>query len=492
MGDIGGGAGDSMVEIIPGGGREVSLQETLKHAGDLIEQGRFLEARQTCSEALGRFPDHPLLFRLLGIAAARSGEIDDAIDWLERALRFEGAPADCRTQLAQLYRHAGRLEDAIAAGRAAAAALPRSPGPPLALGLVAIERGELDEAAQWFLRAITLDPDFAAAHLELGHLLLLRGEFGAGWREAEWRYRVELGRDKVPKFPAPQWNGMRLPRGRILLIGDQGYGDTIQFARFIPAVAERCREVIVGCSAELSKLVATVPGAAKILTRWEELPAFDVHCTLSSLPGILGVELASVPAETPYLRLEPASVRRWAERLDAALAPGKLRVGLVWAGRPTHPNDRRRSARWQDVAPLAALPGVTLVSLQKEVPVVDRAAFAASAGVTDVSPYLSDFVETAGAVESLDLVVTVDTSVAHLAGALGKPVWVLLPGVPDWRWLLDREDSPWYPTMRLFRQLGSSGWGSVVSRVAEELSAVAGGARERLLAGAGSRMAAVR
>jgi hypothetical protein len=144
------------------------------------------------------------------------------------------------------------------------------------------------------------------------------------------------------------------------------------------------------------------------------------------------------------------------------------------------------------VAPLAALPGVTLVSLQKEVPVVDRAALAASAGVTDVSPYLSDFVETAGAVESLDLVVTVDTSVAHLAGALGKPVWVLLPGVPDWRWLLDREDSPWYPTMRLFRQLGSSGWGSVVSRVAEELSAVAGGARERLLAGAGSRMAAVR
>jgi len=479
-----------MVEIFPGGGRDVPLQEALKRAGDLIEQGRLPEARRTCTEALGRFPNQPLLFRLLGIAAARGGEIEVAIDWLERALVFESAPADCRTQLAQLYRQPGRLEVAMAAGRAAAAALPRSPGPPLALGLASIERGELDEAAQWLLRAITLDPDFAAAHLELGHLLLLRGEFDAGWREAEWRYRVEQGRDTVPRFPTPKWNGMRLPRGRILLIGDQGYGDTIQFARFIPAVAERCREVIVGCSAELSRLIATVPGAARIVTRWEELPPCDVHSTFSSLPGILGVELASVPAETPYLRPEPASLRRWAERLDTALPPGKLRVGLVWAGRPTHPNDRRRSVRWQDVAPLAELPNVALVSLQKEVPAIDRADFAAAAGVTDLSAYLSDFVETAGAVEGLDLVVTVDTSVAHLAGALGKAVWVLLPEVPDWRWLLDREDSPWYPTMRLFRQSGSSGWGSVVSRVAAELSAVAGGARERLLPGSGSGKAA--
>jgi len=486
MSGIGGAIGGSVVEILPGGSEE-PLPETLKRAGELAEAGRLAEARRVCVEALGRFPEQPLLLRLLGILAVRSGEIESAIELFERALRREGAPPDCRTQLAQLYRQAGRLDEAMAAGRLAFAAQPRSPAPAFALGLACTERGELDDAAQWFIRAISIDPEFAAAHLELGHLLLLRGEFRAGWSEAEWRYRLPHTRDALPKFSAPRWNGMRLPRGKILLIGDQGYGDTIQFARFIPRVAERCREVIVGCSAELESLIATVPGAGTRVTRWEELPSFEMQSPFSSLPGILGVELATIPAETPYMRADPAMVRRWAERLGASLPPGKLRVGVVWAGRTAPPHNARRSMRWRDLAPLAAIPGVALASLQKELLEVDRAAFAATPGVADLSPYLSTFSETAGAIEALDLVVTIDTSVAHLAGALGKPVWVLLPLVPDWRWLLGREDSPWYPTMRLFRQSGSEGWGGVMSRVAAELAAVAGGARERLLPGGGVR-----
>jgi hypothetical protein len=438
-------------------------------------------------EALGRFPEQPLLLRLLGVLAVRGGEIESAIELFERALRREGAPPDCRTQLAQLYRQAGRLDEAMAAGRLAFEAQPRSPAPAFALALACVERGELEDAAQWFIRAITIDPEFAAAHLELGHLLLRRGEFRAGWSEAEWRYRLSHTRDALPKFAAPRWNGMRLPSGRILLIGDQGYGDTIQFARFIPRVAERCREVIVGCSAELEALIATVPGAATRVTRWEDLPSFEMQSPFSSLPGILGVELATIPAETPYLHTEPGIARRWAERIATSLEPGKLRVGVVWAGRTAPPHNARRSMRWRDAAPLAAIPGVALASLQKELPEADRASLAAASGVADFSPYLSNFSETAAAIEGLDLVITIDTSVAHLAGALGKPVWVLLPLVPDWRWLLGREDSPWYPTMRLFRQSGPEGWGGVVSRVAAELGAVAGGARERLLPGGGGR-----
>ncbi|HTS91969.1 MAG TPA: tetratricopeptide repeat protein, partial [Stellaceae bacterium] len=415
------------METILGGSRDQPLPEALKRASELVEHGQLEEAKQLCLDAVRQYGEQPLLLRLLAIAAHRSGDIETAIGWLENAVRREGAPPDCRTQLAQLYRLTGRLDEAMAAGRVAFAAMPRSSAPSFALGQICIDRGAFDDAAEWLLRAITIDPEFAAAHLELGQLLLLRGEFRAGWVESEWRYRMPQTRDALPKFPAPRWNGMRMPRGRILLIGDQGYGDTIQFARFIPLVAERCREVIVGCSTEVEALIATVPGAARRVTRWENVPRFEAESPLSSLPGILGVELATIPAPVPYLSIAAASSQRWAERLAAALAPGALRVGLVWAGRPTHQNDRRRSMRWQDAAPLAAIPGTALASLQKEVPVGDRAEFAAAPGVTDLSPYLTDFVETAGAVESLDLVVTVDTSVAHLAGALGKPVWVLLP-----------------------------------------------------------------
>jgi hypothetical protein len=225
-------------------------------------------------------------------------------------------------------------------------------------------------------------------------------------------------------------------------------------------------------------LETTVAGA--------ETVAYDCHCALLGLPLRMQTRLDNIPAEIPYLRPPAEATARWQPRIRQGT---ELKVGIAWAGNPRHINDQRRSIAIESLASPLALPGVRLFGLQVG-PHAGDVLRLPGGTVTDLSAYLSDFVETAGAVEGLDLVVTVDTSVAHLAGALGKAVWVLLPEVPDWRWLLDREDSPWYPTMRLFRQSGSSGWGSVVSRVAAELSAVAGGARERLLPGSGSGKAA--
>jgi Flp pilus assembly protein TadD len=468
-----------MTQIPADAGRYESLESALRRARELLGSGRFTEAEGVCRQALRVWSEQPPLLQLLGIIAQQSGDIGRAIEWVERATKISGAQPDSDAQLADLYRLSGRLDDALTAGRRAVQR--PSPGPRalFALGMVHVERRELDEATSCFLRALALSADFASAHLELGHVLLLKGEFRAGWLEYEWRYRLETTRDTLPRFPTPQWNGMRLPRGRILLIGDQGFGDTIQFARFVPEVAERCSELLIGCSEQLLPLLATLPGAHRCFARWEQIPRFDMHSTFSSLPGILGVDLASIPASCPYLQLDAARVERWADRLASCVGGDKLRVGISWAGRPSHPNDHRRSAKWADLAPLARLPGVTAVALQKEVPAADRARFAAD-GVADVSTALTDFMETAAAIVNLDLVVTVDTSVAHLAGALGKAVWILLPWLPDWRWLLDREDCPWYPTARLFRQRKRGEWGWVVERVIEELRAVVGGDRARL------------
>lgn len=417
-------------------------------------------------------------------AAEDSAGRRQAILLLERAAQDANAPMDGLVQLVALYRLEDRLDEALIAGLNAVERYARLPGPFFALGMVHVERAEFDQAIGCFLRALARNPDFPAAHLELGHILLLRGEFAAGWREYEWRFRLEATRNLLPKFPAPAWNGMRLPAGRILLIGDQGYGDTIQFARFMPAVAERCAEILGGCSPELLPVIAPIAGPARCYTRWEELPPFDAFAPLSSLPYLLGIDLASIPAPIPYLKPDSSSVERWAMRLGSS-NQAALRVGIAWAGRPTHPNDRLRSVRWWDFEPLAQIQGVSLYSLQKNIsaldqPAVDQPNFGIG-GVTDLAAELTDFGAAAAAIANLDLVITVDTALAHLAGALGKPVWILLPLVPDWRWMLDREDSPWYPTARLFRQKIRGAWAPVITEVAAELRAVAEGDRRRLM-----------
>jgi hypothetical protein len=258
---------------------------------------------------------------------------------------------------------------------------------------------------------------------------------------------------------------MRIPTGRLLLVGDQGYGDTIQFARYIPMAAERCQEVILGCSAEMGPLLANIPGVSQYCHRWTDVPGHAAHCRLSSLPYLFHTQLDTIPSQFPYLKVDPARVAHWRERLNATLPAGLKRIGLAWTGRPSHPNDRRRSMTLAQLAPLTSVGQAAFVSLQKPIPARSLAVMSMFPGMVNLADDLTDFGETAALVENLDLVITVDTSMAHLAGALGKPVWVLIPKAADWRWMLEREDSPWYPSVRLFRQQKPGAWDEVLERL---------------------------
>ena len=265
------------------------------------------------------------------------------------------------------------------------------------------------------------------------------------------------------------WNGMRIPGGRLLLVGDQGYGDTIQFARYIPIAAERCREVILGCSAEMAPLLTNIPGVSQYCHRWTDVPGHAAHCRLSSLPYLFRTQPDTIPGQIPYMKADPARIAHWRERLDATLPAGVKRIGLTWTGRPTHPNDRRRSMPLGQLATLVDAGPAAFVSLQKPMPSRDLETLARFPGMTNLADDLTDFGETAALMGNLDLVVTVDTSMGHLAGALGKPVWILIPKAADWRWMLDREDSPWYPSVRLFRQQKPGDWDTPLDRLRSAL-----------------------
>ena len=467
-----------------------AIPEALERARQLVSAGQLDQADALCRQALQAAPDHSEVLHTLATIAVQRSDIARALVFLERAAGTPAASPEIFGFLCQLYRIHGRPDDARKAGREAMRRPGHSARSAFNLAMVQVESREFEEATTCLLHALALDPNYAPARLELGHLLLRNGEFKAGWLEYEWRFRLEHTRDALPKINAPQWNGMRLPRGRILLIGDQGYGDTIQFARYIPWVGQRVGEVVLGCCQELLPLISQLPGIHSSFVRWEDIPGFSVFCPLSSLPHVFGTELDTIPASTPYLRADPEKVARWSARIRAAVGDSTFKVGIAWAGRPSHPNDRARTLRWAQLQPLTRIPGVALVALQKEIPTIDRADFAGGLGALDLSAELDDFGDTAAIIESCDLVVTIDSSAAHLAGALAKPAWVMLPWVPDWRWLLDRDDTPWYPTLRLFRQPSRGDWAGTIARVAQELAAVQAAGRDALSrpASSGSRL----
>jgi hypothetical protein len=397
--------------------------------------------------------------------------VDRAVQLLERAVARQSGVAAWYGNLCTLYRLLHRVQDALNAGAQAVRLAPNNPDYLVNLSLVFTDLDERDRATACLLRALGVDAAHADAHLTLAQNLLAQGEFEPGWLEYEWRNLTEAGRGQLPKITSAPWNGMRMPSGRILLVGDQGYGDTLQFCRYIPMVAERCQEVILGCSAEMLSILKRLPGVAQAHHRWNEIPGHAAYCRLSSLPGLFHTTQNTIPAHIPYLTPHPERVTAWAERLAAQLPQGVKRIGLAWSGRPTHPNDRRRSLPLDSLAPLGAVDGHAFVSLQKPFPPTDVDATRQFPGMSDLSPLLTDFDETAAIIANLDLVIAVDTSISHLAGAIGKPVWILLSKASDWRWLINRDDTPWYPTARLFRQPEPGAWAPVISSVAAALSA---------------------
>jgi tetratricopeptide (TPR) repeat protein len=328
------------------------------------------------------------------------------------------------------------------------------------LGVALACQGRHAAALASYGRALALKPDYAQAHLNRSLTLLLTGELEAGWPEYEWRFAVARY-DR--NFDRPLWSGEPLAGHRILIHAEQGFGDTLQFVRYIPAVAESGGTVILEVPESLLRVVRTVTGVAEVVAAGEPLPQFDYHCPLLSLPRVFKTNLATIPAAVPYLKAPPEASAAWTERISD---PPGLKVGIVWAGTTIGAIDLRL------LQPLWEVRGVSWFSLQ----VGDRSADISlldAVEIADLSDWLTDFGETAAAVSCLDLVISVDTSVAHLAGALARPVWLLVPNAPDWRWLLERADSPWYPTARLFRRGKTGDWLDVAREAAAALAQMA-------------------
>jgi Tfp pilus assembly protein PilF len=446
------------------------LAELIGLAQGHEQAGRLNEAEQALGQALALAPEHAGALHLLGVVSFRLGRIDEAAALMERSIAAAPETALYHRNICEVYRTLGRYDDALAAGHRAVGLTPSDPHCYHNLGVLHYHRLELDEAIRCAERAVALDPDFAGAHFGIAEASLLRGDFRRGWDEYEWRFRLGNAPKLLPPTDRPQWDGRPLPSDRLLLIADQGYGDVIQFARYVPWAARHCPDIAIACSAEIRPVVVQQPGIGATFDHWENQPDFVAYCALSGLPRLAGTTLETIPASVPYLRADPQKVAAWSDRLSGLVPRGYRRVGVAWAGRPTHVNDRNRSIALTAFAPIAELPRLALISLQKGPAQAQTGSYWGRAPLVNLGPEITDFADTMAILEALDLVVTIDTAVGHLAGAMGRPVWLMLPFAPDWRWLLNRTDSPWYPTARLFRQPAPRQWDPVVADITRRLA----------------------
>ncbi len=397
-------------------------------------------------------------------------KLDEAMAHYEKCLELKPEFVQARYNLGVVLRDLDRTDEAIALFEQVLREEPNYAEAYNNLGVIADKFGRIEEAEAYYRRAIAAkaakNEAFPDAHLNLAMTLLKLGRFAEGWTEYEWRWQTV--QCKPLECPLPKWDGEDLTDKRILVHTEQGSGDSIQFARYLPLLRQRCKEVLLACPESLNPLLQTVEGVDRLIPPGN-IPTseFDTYTPLMSLARIFGTTEATIPAQVPYLT--PPAQSAAADRIAG---DGNLKVGIVWAGSPTHRDDRYRSAAIEEFLPLLRVPGVSFYSLQKGAREGDVDQLPADAPVTDLSPYLTTYADTAAAIAKLDLVIGVDTSVVHLAGALGKPVWVLLAFTADWRWLRDRDDSPWYPTARLFRQSHLGEWQDVLERASRELAAL--------------------
>lgn len=466
----------------------------------LRDLGRQPEAQESYSKAIGLRPDYAEAHNAAGLTMQDQGQMDAALVEHDKAVTLKPELADAWNNrgnaLHSLGRHdealasfdralalgahaahswnnrggvldsLGRSDEALASYDRALALDPNLAGAWSNRGVLLNNLGRRAAARTSFERAIAVDPNSADGNWNLSLLDLQQGDFARGWQRHEWRWKVPSLKLMERAFAAPAWTGRESLAGKtVLLHADQGFGDAIQFSRYAALVAARGARVILEVRAPLVRLLADAPGVAQALAFRDPLPAFDFHCALASLPSAFGTELATIPAPEGYLHADAAEVARWRTALGDTHRP---RIGLAWSGNPQHANDARRSIALQEL--IAALPEeFEYVVLQKDVRVADQPLIAAR-GITDLTAQIIDFRDTAALCAAMDLVISVDTSIAHLAGALGKEVWVLLPYNPDWRWMLDRKDSPWYTSARLYRQGAPDDWSDVLGAVRADLS----------------------
>jgi len=435
--------------------------DALHLLGVLAAQVGNAEAIALMRKAIAQRPEFPEAYAHLGNALHMRGEIGEAITCYRCAVAQLPEFPEAWSNLGTALTTAGELEEAVRCCRRALAQQPDSLEAHNNLGNALRSQGKVDESIAEFRTAIAIDPNFAEAHGNLAQALLQRGELEEGYRQYEWRWRCDSFQSMRRRFAQPQWDGTDLVGRTILIHAEQGFGDSIQHVRFVPQVIQKGGRVIVECAAPLVRLLgeaAFLRGSKVVSSAAQAGETFDVHLPMMSLPFALGVRsVADIPHDVPYISAEPR-----------ALEGAGLKVGLVWAGSTTHTDDRNRSIPLQLLSPLVRR-GVIFHSLQIDEAAREARLAPAGMNLIDMSEHIRDFADTAEIVAALDLVISVDTAVAHLAGAMGKRVWVLLPFVADFRWMLDREDSPWYPTMRLFRQQRAGDWGEVVRRVGAAL-----------------------
>lgn len=459
--------------------------------------GKFKEAQDSYLSALSIKPDNALAHAALGEIYLLTGNYTQAATHLEKSMKLEAGRAETQSNLGLAYWHMGKMQQALDSCQAAIRLNPELAEAYSNHGLVLTALGRSEEAQVSCRQAIRLNPFLDGAyvnlgiachnlaqygdareayentirinhgnpdaHWNLGLLLLLHGEFERGWEEYEWRWRRTATPPRA--FKQPLWDGAKLAGQTILLHAEQGLGDTLQFIRYAQHVKESGARVIVECHAPLARLIDACNGVDEVVVQGTPLPSFDTHAPLLSLPRLFQTQINNVPNQTPYLKAPERNHAGIAAAISAN--PGQIKVGIVWAGRPTHPNDHNRSCELALFRSLSMQTNIKLFSLQKGERCMDLASNEVTA--VDLGDLLTDFSDTAAAIAQLDLVISVDTSVAHLAGAMGKSTWVLLPHVPDWRWMLTGDETPWYPHMRLFRQRQPGDWSGVFEQVAEAL-----------------------
>ena len=449
----------------------VPATEIFAVAHEYLEAGRIDAAERMIGHVLAALPNQPEALHTKGLILFRRNRVAEAAVLMERSLAAGGAAKSTHFRnISEVYRVLCRLDEAVVAARRAISLDPADPLGPFNLAMVLFDRMEVDACIGAAKHAIDLRPNLPQAHMKLGQALLMKGDMGPGWDHYEWRYQIPGAQPLMPKCDQPQWDGRALgPGERLLLVGDQGFGDVVMFARYITWAKTRCVDLTIACSGEMEPTLRRMFPGVTIATRWDLIGPFACYCPFSGLPRLKGTRIDNVPAATSYLQADPAQAEKWRERLDALVAPGQKRVAIAWAGRPTHNNDINRTITLDTLAPLFGVAGVTFVSVQKGPATAQIAGYRGAAPLVNLDAEIVDFEDTIGVLANVDLLISVDTSVVHFAGAMGRPVWAMIPFAPDWRWLAEREDSPWYPSLRLFRHPAPRRWDVVVPRVAEAL-----------------------
>ncbi|MGR3294282.1 MAG: tetratricopeptide repeat protein, partial [Candidatus Scalindua sp.] len=432
----------------------------------LKKQCKLEAAVKSYNRAIELKPDYAEAYNNLGTTLQSLDRLDEAITSYRKAITIKPHYAEAHYNFGNALKEQRKFDEALISYKRAVTIKPDYAEAHNNMGITLQERGEFTEATASYSRAIELKTDYADAHFNRSLMSLLKRDFKNGWQEYEWRLRTLDY--KLRTFQQPMWDGSPLNGKTILVHTEQGLGDNIQFARYLPMVQAQGGRVIFECLENLVCLLKNCDGISEIIER-APIPSaqYDTHIPLLSLPGLFNSAPDSMPSAIPYITIDPALIEQWRMQF---YHDNSFKVGIVWAGNYHNKRNHIRSCTLTDFAPLLEIPGTSFYSLQKGPASAELNNSPEGLKIINLDSKLNDFADTAAAISCLDMVISVDTAVAHLAGAIGKPVWTLLPFVPDWRWQLERDDSPWYPSMRLFRQTQLYDWNGIFYQVRKSLS----------------------